>query len=151
MKVQLYLFITFFASITACKKDTNVSTGKKEVRCLLSGIIIIEGDTSHFEYNNKNQLIKWTRGSDTISDSITCDAFGNLLTSKYRYHSNVGYTAVSVVCTYNNNTILRIETQLPNESALRTLSGIEIGRMIKKEQLSFPSTTAYKSFCSLAA
>ena len=37
------------------------------------------------------------------------------------------------------------------ESASRTLSGIEIVRMIKKEQLSFPSTTAYKSFCSLAA
>jgi putative transposase len=37
------------------------------------------------------------------------------------------------------------------ESASRTLSGIEIMRMIKKEQPSFPSTTAYKSFCSLAA
>jgi putative transposase len=37
------------------------------------------------------------------------------------------------------------------KSTSRTLSGIEIVRMIKKEQLSFPSTTAYKSFCSLAA
>src|SRR3954468_22862029 len=37
------------------------------------------------------------------------------------------------------------------KSASRTLSGIETVRMIKKEQLYFPSTTAYKSFCSLAA
>ena len=37
------------------------------------------------------------------------------------------------------------------KSASRTLSGIETVRMIKKEQLYFPLTSAYKSFCSLAA
>ena len=37
------------------------------------------------------------------------------------------------------------------ESASRTLSGIEIVRMIKKEQLKLPLTTTYKSFCSLIA
>src|SRR4051812_49972303 len=37
------------------------------------------------------------------------------------------------------------------ESASRTLSGIETVRMIKKQQLCFPLTSAYKSFCSLAA
>ena len=34
------------------------------------------------------------------------------------------------------------------KSASRTLSGIETVRMIKKEQLYFPLTSAYKSFCS---
>ena len=37
------------------------------------------------------------------------------------------------------------------ESASRTLSGIETVRMIKKQQLYFPLTSTYKSFCSLAA
>jgi putative transposase len=37
------------------------------------------------------------------------------------------------------------------ESASRTLSGIETVRMIKKQQLHFPLTNTYKSFCSLAA
>src|SRR3954471_17373367 len=37
------------------------------------------------------------------------------------------------------------------KSASRTLSGIEIVRMIEKEQLNFSSTSSYKSFCSLAA
>ncbi len=37
------------------------------------------------------------------------------------------------------------------ESASRTLSGIETVRMIKKQQLHFPLTSTYKSFCSLAA
>ena len=36
------------------------------------------------------------------------------------------------------------------ESASRTLSGIEIVRMIRKEQLYFPVATYYKTFCSLA-
>ena len=37
------------------------------------------------------------------------------------------------------------------ESALRTLKGIEIVRMIKKEQTVPPMATTYKTFCSLAA
>jgi putative transposase len=37
------------------------------------------------------------------------------------------------------------------ESASRTLTGIEIVRMIKKEQVISPIATAYKTFCSLAA
>ena len=37
------------------------------------------------------------------------------------------------------------------ESASRTLTGIEIVRMIKKEQVAFPMTTCFKTFCSLAA
>jgi len=37
------------------------------------------------------------------------------------------------------------------ESAARTLTGIETVRMIKKEQVTSPMTTAYKTFCSLAA
>src|SRR4051812_32335363 len=37
------------------------------------------------------------------------------------------------------------------ESASRTLNGIEIIRMIKKEQVTFPRATFYKTFCSLAA
>jgi putative transposase len=37
------------------------------------------------------------------------------------------------------------------ESASRTLAGIEIVRMFKKGQVSFPLTTTYKTFCSLAA
>jgi putative transposase len=37
------------------------------------------------------------------------------------------------------------------ESASRTLTGIEIVRMIKKEQVTVPMTTAYTTFCSLAA
>jgi putative transposase len=36
------------------------------------------------------------------------------------------------------------------ESASRTLTGIEMVRMIKKNQVAFPTTT-YKTFCSLAA
>jgi putative transposase len=36
------------------------------------------------------------------------------------------------------------------ESASRTLSGIEMVRMIKKEQIAFPMATYYKTFCSLA-
>ncbi|GEO11562.1 IS6 family transposase [Segetibacter aerophilus] len=36
------------------------------------------------------------------------------------------------------------------ESASRTLTGIEIVRMIKKEQVSFPMATYFKTFCSLA-
>ena len=37
------------------------------------------------------------------------------------------------------------------ESAARTLNGIEIVRMIKKEQITVPMATPYKTFCSLAA
>ena len=37
------------------------------------------------------------------------------------------------------------------ESASRTLTGIEIVRMIKKEQVTSPPATAYATFCSLAA
>src|SRR3954449_8445657 len=37
------------------------------------------------------------------------------------------------------------------ESASRTLTGIEIVRMIKKEQVTSPLATAYATFCSLAA
>jgi transposase-like protein len=37
------------------------------------------------------------------------------------------------------------------ESASRTLIGIEIVRMIKKEQIAFPRATYFKTFCSLAA
>ena len=37
------------------------------------------------------------------------------------------------------------------ESAARTLAGIEMVRMIKKQQATFPLTTFYKTFCSLAA
>ena len=37
------------------------------------------------------------------------------------------------------------------ESASRTLTGIEIIRMIKKEQGTFPITRNYKTFCYLAA
>src|SRR3954451_1153055 len=37
------------------------------------------------------------------------------------------------------------------KSASRTLSGIETVRMIKKEQVTFPRATFYKTFCSLAA
>src|SRR3954462_6152424 len=36
------------------------------------------------------------------------------------------------------------------ESTSRTLTGIEIVRMIKMEQVAFPMTTCYKTFCSLA-
>lgn len=37
------------------------------------------------------------------------------------------------------------------ESASITLTGIEMVRMIKKEQVTFPRVTSYKTFCSLAA
>src|SRR3954470_15950958 len=37
------------------------------------------------------------------------------------------------------------------ESASPTLNGIEMVRMIKKEQVAFPMATFYKTFCSLAA
>ena len=37
------------------------------------------------------------------------------------------------------------------ESASRTLTGIEMVRMIKKGQVNFPMATTYKTFCSLAA
>ncbi len=36
------------------------------------------------------------------------------------------------------------------ESAERTLSGIEVVRMIKKNQLVLPMSSTYTSFCSLA-
>src|SRR4051794_20711545 len=37
------------------------------------------------------------------------------------------------------------------ESATRTLTGIEIIRMIKKEQVTAPKATYFKTFCSLTA
>ncbi|MDB6151546.1 MAG: family transposase [Chthoniobacter sp.] len=37
------------------------------------------------------------------------------------------------------------------ESASRTLTGIEIVRMITKEQVTFPKVNYFKTFCSLAA
>jgi putative transposase len=37
------------------------------------------------------------------------------------------------------------------ESASRTLSGIEMVRMIKKDQVLFPIATTYQTFCSLVA
>ena len=37
------------------------------------------------------------------------------------------------------------------ESASRTLSGIEIVRMIKKQQVTFSRITYFKTFCSMAA
>ena len=37
------------------------------------------------------------------------------------------------------------------ESASRTLTGVEIVRMIKKEQVAVPMATVYSTFCSLAA
>jgi putative transposase len=36
-------------------------------------------------------------------------------------------------------------------SASRTPTGIEMVRMIKKDQVTFPMVTSYKTFCSLAA
>lgn len=64
-------------------------------------------------------------------------------------------------CKYLNNRVeadhrfIKWRTQLMLgfknfESASRTLSGIEIVRMIKKEQVTFPMATCYKTFCSLA-
>jgi putative transposase len=37
------------------------------------------------------------------------------------------------------------------ESASRTLTGIEMVRMIKKGQVTFPKFNDFKTFCSLAA
>ena len=37
------------------------------------------------------------------------------------------------------------------ESAKRTISGIEVVRMIKKNQLKNPESSTYKSFISLAS
>ena len=37
------------------------------------------------------------------------------------------------------------------ESASRTLTGIEMVRMIRKEQVTFPMMTYFKTFCSMAA
>jgi putative transposase len=37
------------------------------------------------------------------------------------------------------------------ESASRTLTGMEMVRMVKKEQMTFPGATTYITFCSLAA
>src|SRR3954466_2353430 len=65
-------------------------------------------------------------------------------------------------CKYLNNRVeqdhrfikWRIENMLGFknfESASRTLTGIEIVRMIKKGQVAFSMTTCYKTFCSLAA
>jgi len=65
-------------------------------------------------------------------------------------------------CKYLNNPIEQdhrfIKWRIQNmlgfknfESAERTLSGIEVVRMIKKNQLVKPMTTTYHSFCSLAA
>ena len=65
-------------------------------------------------------------------------------------------------CKYLNNRVegdhrfikWRIEGMLgfkSFESASRTLTGIEIVRMISKEQVSFPMATYYKTFCSLPA
>ena len=64
-------------------------------------------------------------------------------------------------CKYLNNRVegdhrfikWRIQTGLGFknfESASRTLSGIEMVRMIKKNQITFPMTTNFKTFCSLA-
>ena len=65
-------------------------------------------------------------------------------------------------CKYLNNRVeqehrfikWRIENMLgfkSFESGSRTLTGIEIVRMIKKDQVAFPMKTSYKTFCSLAA
>ena len=65
-------------------------------------------------------------------------------------------------CKYLNNRIeadlrfvkWRIQNMLGFKSfasASRTLTGIEIVRMIKKEQVTVPMATAYSTFCSLAA
>ena len=65
-------------------------------------------------------------------------------------------------CKYLNNSIeadhrfvkWRIQNMLGYksfESASRTLTGIEIVRMIKKEQVTSPKATTYSTFCSLAA
>jgi putative transposase len=65
-------------------------------------------------------------------------------------------------CKYLNNRVeadhrfIKWRTQLMLgfknfESASRTLIGIEIVRMINKEQVTFPMVTSFKTFCSLAA
>jgi putative transposase len=65
-------------------------------------------------------------------------------------------------CKYLNNRVeadhrfIKWRTQLMLgfknfESASRTLAGIELIRMVKKNQVSFPMSTSYKTFCSLAA
>jgi len=65
-------------------------------------------------------------------------------------------------CKYLNNPIEQdhrfIKWRIQNmlgfknfESAERTLSRIEVVRMIKKNQLAIPMTSTYHSFCSLAA
>ena len=65
-------------------------------------------------------------------------------------------------CKYLNNRVegdhrfIKWRTQLMLgfknfESASRTLPGMETVRMIKKQQLHFPLTSTYKSFCLLAA
>jgi putative transposase len=65
-------------------------------------------------------------------------------------------------CKYVNNRIeadhrfikWRIQNSLvlkSFESASRTLAGIEMIRMIQKEQIQFPQATTYRTFCTLAA
>lgn len=65
-------------------------------------------------------------------------------------------------CKYLNNRVegdhrfikWRIQNSLGFKSfisASRTLAGIEIIRLIKKDQVAFPSITTYNTFCSLAA
>jgi len=80
-----------------------------------------------------------------------------------RVYNKRNYLKIKIrQCKYLNNRIEQdhrsIKWRIQNmlgfknfESAERTLSGIEVVRMIKKNQLVIPMTSTYSSFCSLAA
>lgn len=79
-----------------------------------------------------------------------------------RVYNKRNYSKIKIrQCKYMNNPIeqdhrfikWRIQNMLDFknfESAERTLSGIEVVRMIKKNQLVLPMSSTYTSFCSLA-
>ena len=80
-----------------------------------------------------------------------------------RVYNKRNYSKIKIrQCKYLNNRIEQdhrfIKWRIHNmlgfknfESAERTLSGIEVVRMIKKNQLVLPMSSTYSSFCSLAA
>jgi hypothetical protein len=136
MKRQLYTLVVIIVMLVACKKESGVNeqSEKNEKPYLLSAIIS-GNDTSRFLYNNKNQLIKWTTGPFTIADSFIYNGSDQLTSFRYQYRTNAGSSFATIVCTYNNDTILEAVTDAatPQYSRVKRYSLLN-NRIVKSEE-----------------
>jgi hypothetical protein len=111
-KSKIVVLITLIIVIAAaCKKEdiTNAGGTPAETGPVLSGISY-EFDRHYFEYNSRNQLVKYF-STGTLMDSFTYKSNGDLL-SFHHVYGMVSQTSTQVTITYEKDVIIRKETIL---------------------------------------